>query len=151
VQVREKESGAADPYATKGFVKDGQALWVTWKKSNKRVISFLLEPDPAAEPVNEEKRGRLLRAGNLQESDTRYTVEWVEAADKPLFYSGVKVIPQPVQHQVIFASPAPRFDRAGLFAAPGGSRTGSHCHHAALGNTRFGCGWHHVISRCPAF
>jgi hypothetical protein len=50
--------------------------------------------------LREGETAPLLVPGQLKENDPNYRIEWVEAEDKPLFYTGVKVIPTPKNHAV---------------------------------------------------
>jgi hypothetical protein len=83
------------------WIRDGQSLQVEWKNSSKRVTSFTLMSRDDANAVREEEKTQLLAPGQLQENDPRYTLEYIEAKERPLFYTGVKVIPAPRNHNVV--------------------------------------------------
>ncbi|MDQ3814221.1 MAG: hypothetical protein M3347_09760 [Armatimonadota bacterium] len=84
--------------ARKTFQKDGQTLVVTYAKHNGEVAKFEISSD--SRMLKEEKKKDFLRIGNLKEDDPRYTVNYVEATDKPFYYTGVEVLVKPVEHQV---------------------------------------------------
>jgi hypothetical protein len=87
------------PTAQSTWKSDDTTLSAIWNTGNKRVTSWTLSR-PDADAVREEDKAALLRPGRLQENDSRYSVEWLEAPERPLFYSGAKIIPAPKNHAV---------------------------------------------------
>ena len=81
--------------------RDGATLTATWRTANKRVREWTLVSREDDRAVREEERAPLLRAGQLQENDPRYSVDWVESAQRPLFYTGVRITPALKNHAVV--------------------------------------------------
>lgn len=80
---------------------DDVSLRATWKSSNKRVLAYELISRDNSEALREGETSDLLVPGQLKENDPRYSLEWIEATDRPLFYTGVKVVPAPKNHAVV--------------------------------------------------
>lgn len=88
------------PTAQSTWKSGDTTLTATWKTGNKRVTAWtIMRPD--ADAVREEEKAVLLKPGRLQENDTRYSVDWLEAPERPLFYSGARIVPIPKNHAVI--------------------------------------------------
>ncbi len=83
------------------WTREGATLTATWKPTNKRVTSWKLVSREEKEAASEEKRAALLKAGNFKEGDARYSVDYVEAPNRPLFYTGVRIVPALKNHQVV--------------------------------------------------
>ncbi|HEX8464690.1 MAG TPA: hypothetical protein VF627_08750, partial [Abditibacterium sp.] len=80
--------------------RDDVSLSANWKTGSKRVTGWTLISRDNDHAVREESRGELLVPGQLKENDPRYNLEWIEDTQRPLFYTGVKVIPAPKTHAV---------------------------------------------------
>jgi len=91
------ESGAPQRVWDKG----GKTLTVTWKPSSKRVVDFALIARADENALSEEEKAKLLSVGQLPENDARYSLEWIEAKERPLFYVGARVVPAPQTHNVV--------------------------------------------------
>lgn len=93
----ENQNGAP----TKVWKRDDSTLSISYKANSKRVTGFTLISREDSDAVREEAKASLLAAGKLAESDARYSVELVEVAERPLYYSGVRIVPIPKNHAVI--------------------------------------------------
>lgn len=86
-----------------------QSLWqsgdttlrATWKISNGRVTSYELISRDESHALREGATDPLLVPGQLKENDPRYSTQWIEAPDRTLCYTGVKVVPAPKNHAVV--------------------------------------------------
>jgi hypothetical protein len=96
----QSESAATPGTMQSLWKRDDTTLSATWKSSNKRVLSYELISRDDDHALREGETAPLLVPGQLKENDPRYRIEWIEAANKPLFYTGVKVIPAPKNHAV---------------------------------------------------
>lgn len=76
-------------------------LSATSKTSNKRVTQWTLVSRDESHAVREEDRAALLVPGTLKDGDPKYTLDWIEAENRPLFYTGVRVIPALRTHAVV--------------------------------------------------
>ncbi|BCM94469.1 hypothetical protein IAD21_06376 [Abditibacteriota bacterium] len=75
-------------------------LVANWKTTNKRVTNWTLVSRDESHALREEERDQLLQPGQLKENAPAYTTEWIEAEQRPLFYTGVRVIPAVKNHAV---------------------------------------------------
>ena len=97
-----QEGAATDPAQRQStWTREGTTLSATWKPGNKRVTAWTLVSRDQDHAVREEDRALLLTPGRLQENDARYSLDWIEAPDRPLFYTGVRVVPAPKNHAVV--------------------------------------------------
>lgn len=69
-------------------------------KRNGRVTAFTLISREPKNAVGESAQTELLDAGKLKQNDARYSLEYLEAPDRPLFYNGVRIVPAPRTYQV---------------------------------------------------
>lgn len=82
----------------KTWTKNGATLTATFKPLSGRVTELnLIE---AGEAVRDGEQQKLLKAGQLAQADARYSVDWIEAPDRPLFYQGVRIVPAPRTYKV---------------------------------------------------
>lgn len=81
--------------------RDDVTLLAKWKSSNRRVLEWNLVSRGDSQALRDGETAPLLVPGQLKENDPRYSTEWVEAASRPLFYIGVKVVPAPKNHAVV--------------------------------------------------
>ena len=82
----------------KTWTKNGATLTATFKPLSGRVTEFrLISADKA---VRDGEQQSILKAGRLAASDARYSTDWIEAPDQPLFYNGVRVVPAPRTYKV---------------------------------------------------
>lgn len=88
------------PTAQSAWQSGDNTLTATWKTGNRRVLSWTLTR-PDADAVSEDNKALLLKPGRLAEGDPRYSVDWIEASDRPLFYSGARIVPTPKTHAVV--------------------------------------------------
>ena len=94
-------AGAVAALQQSTWKRGDSTLSATWKPANKRVTSWTLMSRDDAHAVSEEERNVLLLPGQLKENDPRYSLDWIEAAERPLFYTGVRVVPAPRNHLVV--------------------------------------------------
>lgn len=94
----------AAPDASSGqstWRRDGTTLSAKWRTGNKRVTEWTLVSRDEAHAVREEEHAALLLPGQLKENDARYSLDWLETPERPLFYNGVRVIPALKNHTVV--------------------------------------------------
>ena len=82
----------------KSWTKNGATLTATFKPSNGRVTELTLVA--AEQTVRDGEQNTLLAIGQLSASDKRYSTDWIEAPDKPLYYNGVRIVPAPRTYNV---------------------------------------------------
>lgn len=80
---------------------EGRTLTATWKTGSRRVTAWTLQDRDEANAVREEEKDKLLVAAQLKENDPRYSLEWIEARERPLFYTGVTAVPAPKNHNTV--------------------------------------------------
>ncbi|QQR77129.1 MAG: hypothetical protein IPJ67_03155 [Candidatus Moraniibacteriota bacterium] len=96
-------SGVADEWE-KDFEKDSETLTVTYSPKTKVVVDFF---------ISGMDQGALLNAGNLNENDENYVVEFVKAIKNPSDITGVKVskrLPQELNGNVTYSTNAFKID-----------------------------------------
>ena len=86
------------PNNQKSWAKNGATLTATFKPNNGRVTELTLID--ASETVRDGEQQTLLKAGKLAPSDARYSTDYIEAPDRPLYYNGVRIVPAPRTYQV---------------------------------------------------
>jgi hypothetical protein len=74
------------------FEKNGKELLVTYKVKSRKVVDFFISTDDSSGKTKDETH--LLEMGNLKENDSRYTIKFVEAINKPGEYTGVTATPR---------------------------------------------------------
>ena len=84
---------------SKTWMRADVTLSATYKP-NGRVTALTLTSRDAKDAVREGEQDKLLQPGTLKSSDPRYSVDWIEAPDKPLYYNGVRVVPAPKTYAV---------------------------------------------------
>lgn len=67
------------------YKKDGQELLITFNFKTRKVIDYFLSGDD---------KTKLLKAGNLNENDPRYTIEPVKQLKNPTAITGIKIVPK---------------------------------------------------------
>lgn len=85
----------------KTWKRDGTTLSVSYKPVSKRVTTFVLISRDDANAVREEGKASLFQAGKLPETDPRYSTELIEAGERTLFYTGIRILPVPKTHVVL--------------------------------------------------
>lgn len=93
---------------TAGDANSQQSIWkradttltATWRPTNKRVTEWTLLARDDAHAVRDEEKNQLLVVGQLKENDPRYSLDWIESSERPLFYTGVRVVPALQNHAV---------------------------------------------------
>ena len=89
--------------------KRGEAtLTATFKPRNGRVTELILLARAPENAVRDSEQSQLLDAGNLKPDDARYSVDWIEAPERPLYYNGVRIVPAPRTYQVQLRVSGPR-------------------------------------------
>lgn len=83
------------------WTQGGTTLTAKWRTGNKRVTEWTLTSRDEDHAVREEDHAALLSPGQLKENDPRYSVDWLEAPNRPLFYTGVRVVPALKNHTVL--------------------------------------------------
>ncbi|HEX8234653.1 MAG TPA: hypothetical protein VF600_01740 [Abditibacteriaceae bacterium] len=102
----EKQLGAATETqdagdsARKIWRKEGHALTAEYLKRNGRITSWTLTPEDTKQAVKEEEKANFLKLARLQESDARYSFDWIEDSEQALRFSGVRVTPAPVTYKI---------------------------------------------------
>ena len=102
----EKQLGAATETqdagdgARKVWRKEGHTLTAEYLKRNGRITAWSLTPEGSGNAIKEEAKADFLKLAQLQESDARYSLDWMEDSEQALRFSGVRVTPAPVTHQV---------------------------------------------------
>ena len=82
----------------KTWARGDATLSATFKPNSGRVTELtLIAPENA---VRDGQQNELLEAGNLKQDDARYSTDWVEVPDRPLYYNGVRVVPAPRTYRV---------------------------------------------------
>lgn len=67
------------------YKKDDQELLITFNFKTRKVIDYFLSGDD---------KTKLLKVGNLKETDPRYTIEPVKELKNPSAITGVKIVPK---------------------------------------------------------
>ncbi len=80
------------------WTKNGATLTATFKPSNGRVTELTLVSADGI--VRDGEQSTLLKIGQLVASDKRYSTDWIEAPDKPLYFNGVRIVPAPRTYKV---------------------------------------------------
>lgn len=102
----EKQLGAATETqdsgdsARKTWRKEGHTLTAEYLKRNGRITAWTLTPEGSGNAIKEEGKADFLKLAQLQESDARYSLDWMEDSEQALRFSGVRVTPAPVTHQI---------------------------------------------------
>lgn len=87
--------------AHKTWRRDGFRLSVHYGLRNNRVTNFLIAPDDASQSWSEKEKAARLNDFNLREGDARYSLEWIEDANKPLRFSALRVTLAPIQYKIV--------------------------------------------------
>ena len=98
-----KKLGAptSSPAANQKTWSHGAAtLTATFKPLSGRVTEMTLIARPPESAVRDGEQNQLLADGELKPDDARYSVDWIEAPNRPLFYNGVRIVPAPRTYQV---------------------------------------------------
>ena len=103
IQQIEQKLGAPNNAATasanqKSWAKNGATLTATFKPNNGRVTELTLIE--AGEAVRDGEQQTLLKSGKLKQGDARYSTDYIEAPDRPLYYNGVRIVPAPRTYNV---------------------------------------------------
>ena len=75
-------------------------LWANWKPDSGRVTRWSFQARPADNALREESRAKLLTAVQAKENAANYSIEYLEAPNKALFYTGATIVPAPRTHKV---------------------------------------------------
>ena len=84
----------------KSWTKGETTLTATFKPRSGRVTELVLVARAPENAVRDGEQTQLLEAGKLKPDDARYSVDWVEAPERPLYYNGVRIVPAPRTYQV---------------------------------------------------
>ena len=87
---------------TRVWKKDGATLTAAYKATSKRVVSLSVIARSDSEALRDDAKMKLLRAVTLPENEGAgsYSVEWIEASERPTFSVGFRVVPVPRTHRV---------------------------------------------------
>lgn len=101
IQVVSAQLGAPTTQAPnqKSWTRDGATLTIQFKP-NGRVTSLALVSRAADRAVRDGEQPKLLEPGQLPAETPGYEMQWIEASERPLFYTGVKIVPAPRTHSV---------------------------------------------------
>lgn len=88
---------------TRVWKKGNATLTAAYKATSKRVVSLSVIARPDAEALRDDAKLKLLRAATLPENEGSgaYSVEWIEAPERPTFMVGFRVVPMPRTHRVV--------------------------------------------------
>ncbi len=84
----------------KTWKKGDASLTATFKPLNGRVTELILVASAPSDAVRDGEQNQLLEEANLKQNDARYSVDWIEAPERPLYYNGVRIVPAPRTYQV---------------------------------------------------
>ena len=84
----------------KTWKKGDASLTATFKPLSGRVTELILVARAPENAVRDGEQSQLLGDGNLKQNDARYSVDWIEAPERPLYYNGVRIVPAPRTYQV---------------------------------------------------
>ena len=90
----------ADNTNQKVWARGDATLTATFKPISGRVTEMVLIARPPETAVRDGDQSQLLAAGKLKPDDARYSVDWIEAPGRPLYYNGVRIVPAPRIYQV---------------------------------------------------
>lgn len=94
-------SPTASTIPNQSLWKRGEAtLTATFKPVSGRVTELTLIAGPAENAVRDGAQSELLEAGKLKQSDARYSVDWIEAPERPLYFNGMRIVPAPRTYKV---------------------------------------------------
>lgn len=81
------------------WTRDGATLTAQFKP-NGRVTVLTLISRQNDNAVSDGQQNRLLEPGRIPPNASGYSLDWIEAPDRPLFYTGVKITPAPRSYKV---------------------------------------------------
>ena len=84
----------------KTWKKGDASLTATFKPLSGRVTELILVARAPENAVRDGEQSQILGDGNLKQNDARYSVDWIEAPERPLYYNGVRIVPAPRTYQV---------------------------------------------------
>ena len=84
----------------KTWARGAATLTATFKPLSGRVTELILIARSSETAVRDGEQNQLLGAGKLQPNDARYSVDFIESPDRPLYYNGVRIVPAPRTYQV---------------------------------------------------
>ncbi len=98
----QSQSTSDNGLPTRTWQKDGATLTATYKATSKRVVSLSVIARQDAVAVSDEGKFKLLQAAALPENEGSggYSVEWIEARDRPTYNVGFRIVPSPRTHKV---------------------------------------------------
>ena len=87
---------------TRVWKKGNATLTAAYKATSKRVVSLSVVARTEQEALRDDAKLKLLRAATLPENEGggAYSVEWIEAPERPTFAVGFRVVPVPRTHKV---------------------------------------------------
>ena len=97
-----REENGPDGQPRRVWIKNDVTLWANWKAQSGRITRWGFQARDDSNAVSEENRAELLKTIQAQDSDARYSIEWTEAPERPLFYTGAVIVPAPQTHTVKF-------------------------------------------------
>lgn len=83
----------------RSWTREGTTLSAQFRP-NGRVTALTLTSREADRAVREGEQEKLLQPGRLPANAPGYSLEWIEAPERPLFYTGVKITPAPRNYKV---------------------------------------------------
>ena len=84
----------------RSWTRDGATLTATFKPVSGRVTELILIARAPENAVRDGAQTELLETGKLQQNDARYSVDWIEAPERPLYFNGVRIVPAPRTYKV---------------------------------------------------
>ena len=97
-----REENGPDGQPRRIWIKNDVTLWANWKAQSGRVTRWGFEARGDSNALSEENRVDLLTIIQATENDPRYSVQWTESTQRPLFYTGAVIVPAPQTHTVKF-------------------------------------------------
>jgi hypothetical protein len=86
-----KLSGDKDMEWSNTFKKDGRELLVSYGSRSRKVIDFFISSDDLDQNKDKEQ---VMNWGNVQNDDSRYSLEFVNALKDPNLFTGIKITPK---------------------------------------------------------
>jgi hypothetical protein len=98
----QSETPPQNGVATRTWSKDSVSLSASFKEVSRRVVNIAVTARADADALGDEGKLKMLRAANLPENEggAGYSIEWIEARDRPTFYTGFRVVPAPRTHRI---------------------------------------------------
>ncbi len=84
----------------KTWTRGDATLSVTFKPVSGRVTELVMVARKPEDALRDSEQNELLGAGKLKSGDARYSVDFIEAPERPLYFNGVRIVPAPRTYKV---------------------------------------------------